>query len=56
MYESVIYPQKVDQRQFEGHKIVDYALGEDTVVVLTEDGKVYWAGMKINYEFKPMNL
>ena len=56
MYESVIFPQKIEQKYHGYQKVIDFEVGEDTVVVVTEDEKVYWAGMKINYELKLMPL
>ena len=36
MYESVIYPQKIEQKYHEHQKIIDFELGEDTMIILTD--------------------
>lgn len=50
LYETANFPTEVVRNSEMGkHKIKDFEVGEDILVVLLENNKVYWCGMKYNY-------
>lgn len=48
------HPKKVEG--FGGAKVVDYALGENISVALTEDGKLWWWGLRLVWSPKEFNI
>jgi alpha-tubulin suppressor-like RCC1 family protein len=49
MYETNIFPTRVNNSNLSSDDVVDYQLGEDTLAILLGDGNVYWAGMRLAY-------
>ena len=41
---------------FKNHKIIDYDIGEDIMVLLTDNNKVFWSGIRIAYKPELMKI
>lgn len=50
MYETNIFPIKVNTELFTCQEIVDFSVGEDTLAIHLADGNVFWAGMRLTYQ------
>lgn len=51
--EIAYLPTKVVNNAFKDEKIVDFSVGENSLVILTDKNKVYWSGLDLAY--KPIN-
>ncbi|KRX03451.1 Regulator of chromosome condensation 1/beta-lactamase-inhibitor protein II [Pseudocohnilembus persalinus] len=45
-------PTKVANQYFKDHSIVDFSVGENSLVILTDNNEVYWSGLDL--AFKPI--
>lgn len=50
LYETANFPTLVINSLYKDNKVVDFDLGEDTLVILLDNNEVYWCGMKFHYE------
>lgn len=50
LYDIIDHPTKINDANIKGKKIIDFDLGNDISVILTENNEVYWAGLKLVYE------
>lgn len=49
MFETCNFVTLVQQNEMENLKIVDFDLGENVTVMLTDNGEAWWSGMKLVY-------
>jgi len=56
IYETAPFPTPVINDDIKDLKIIDYKLGENIMIVLAEDNKVFWSGLRLAYKPEPLNL
>lgn len=49
-FKVIEHPTKIDDANLKGKKIVDFDCGEEISAILTDDGEVYWSGLKLVYQ------
>jgi len=47
---DIDHPTKINDVNLQSKKVVDFDLGEDISVILTDDGQAYWSGLKLALE------
>jgi len=56
VYDEIAQPTKVDDANFHNKKIVDFDMGQDLSVILTDSNEVFWAGLKLVYSPTKVNF
>jgi len=47
---EVRIPVPIVNEYFKGENVVDYSVGENSSVILTDKNKVFWSGMGLAYK------
>jgi alpha-tubulin suppressor-like RCC1 family protein len=56
IHDEITAPTKIDESNLKGKNIVDFDLGQDISVILTDSNEVYWAGLKLVYAPEKVNF
>lgn len=56
MYETANFATQVISESFKGHKVKQFDISEDIMVILLDNNEVYWSGMKLEYAPCRLNL
>lgn len=48
--EQALLPTPVCNDAYKGQKVVEFDVGEDTLVLLTDKGQVFWSGVDLAYK------
>jgi alpha-tubulin suppressor-like RCC1 family protein len=56
IHDEITAPTKIDEANLKGKNIVDFDLGQDISVILTDSNEVYWAGLKLVYAPEKVNF
>jgi len=49
-YDTIFHPTKINDSNIKGKKVVDFDVGEELSVILTDTNEAYWSGLKLAYE------
>jgi hypothetical protein len=54
--QNIVHTHPVPVEGLNGLRVVDYDIGENLAVALTEDGRVWWWGLRLVWSPRPLEL